>query len=79
MFPTPAPFHTQRIRCTSGNLYIYRYIYVIRLTSAAVVPFLGAPACDWWHGVPQLFWRDGNVRVALPGSCARVELVPVEI
>lgn len=43
------------------------------------IGFAGWLACDWWHGVPQLFWQDAYSPDALPGSCARVELLPVAI
>lgn len=39
--------------------------------------FAGWLACDWWHGVPQLFWLflyDGE---PLPSSCVQVDLLPV--
>lgn len=35
-------------------------------------------ACDWWHGVPQLFWK-AAIDVTLPDSCAMVELVPAGV
>lgn len=41
--------------------------------------FHGWLACDWWHGVPQLFWEflyDGE---PLPSSCAEVDLLPVAV
>ena len=31
-------------------------------------------ACDWWHGVPQLFWMYYFSDVKFPSSCAKVEL-----
>lgn len=34
-------------------------------------------ACDWFHGVPQLFWisfYDGDL---FPSTCAQVDLLPV--
>jgi hypothetical protein len=31
-------------------------------------------ACDWWHGVPQLFWQYYFRDITLPSSCAKVEL-----
>ena len=38
--------------------------------------------CDWWHGVPQLFWKnifyDTEVNV-FPSSCASVNLVAVQV
>ena len=36
-------------------------------------------ACDWWHGVPQLFWEFFFVPTGIPSSCAQVELVPVAV
>lgn len=34
-------------------------------------------ACDWWHGVPQLFWVFFTAPSGVPSSCAPVQLVPV--
>ncbi|KAM0794290.1 hypothetical protein BDR22DRAFT_712883 [Usnea florida] len=34
-------------------------------------------ACDWWHGVPQLFWVFSTTPSGVPSSCAPVELLPV--
>ena len=39
-------------------------------------------ACDWWHGVPQLFWKNVFYETELnelPSSCASVNLVAVEL
>ena len=30
--------------------------------------------CDWWHGVPQLFWKYKTYDYPLPTNCALVEL-----
>ena len=40
-------------------------------------PFNGWIACDWWHGVPQLFAQTGDLRGNLPSSCSRVDLYAV--
>ena len=32
-------------------------------------------ACDWVHGVSQLFWLSAGKAVAVPSNCAKVELV----
>ncbi|EXJ93422.1 hypothetical protein A1O1_01814 [Capronia coronata CBS 617.96] len=36
-------------------------------------------ACDWWHGVPQLFQLNGYSYGPLPSSCSKVQLLPVAI
>lgn len=36
-------------------------------------------ACDWWHGVPQLFWLYYGHDVALPSSCAQVALYTASV
>lgn len=36
-------------------------------------------ACDWFHGVPQLFWKNAGYSVAIPASCANIHLVRVPI
>ncbi|OAP61616.1 hypothetical protein AYL99_03819 [Fonsecaea erecta] len=36
-------------------------------------------ACDWWHGVPQLFQANGYPYGPLPNSCSKVELQPVAV
>ncbi|KAF6235745.1 hypothetical protein HO173_005940 [Letharia columbiana] len=41
--------------------------------------FVGWLACDWWHGVPQLFWEFFFVPTGIPSSCAQVELHPVAV
>lgn len=41
--------------------------------------FVGWLACDWWHGVPQLFWEYFLVPAGIPSSCAQVELFPVAV
>ena len=33
-------------------------------------------ACDWWYVEVQLFWKIGGGELALPCSCAEVELYP---
>ncbi|KAF7502973.1 hypothetical protein GJ744_004760 [Endocarpon pusillum] len=40
----------------------------------------GWMACDWIHGVPQLFWRYAYFAYPIPCSCADVtmELVPIQ-
>ncbi|KAF1990427.1 hypothetical protein K402DRAFT_417864 [Aulographum hederae CBS 113979] len=41
-------------------------------------PVLGWLVCDWWHGVPQLFWRNMGYdidRYPAPAGCADVTLV----
>lgn len=39
----------------------------------------GELACDWWRGQPQLMWRFFVSGIALPCSCAQVDLVRDEI
>ncbi|KFY45689.1 hypothetical protein V495_02847 [Pseudogymnoascus sp. VKM F-4514 (FW-929)] len=41
--------------------------------------FRGWLACDWYHGVPQLFWQYYYEDTKLPSSCAKVELHPVDL
>jgi len=41
--------------------------------------FGGWLACDWWHGVPQLFWLDAYYHFAVPASCSKVDLIPVAV
>jgi hypothetical protein len=41
--------------------------------------FGGWLVCDWWHGVPQLFFRLGYYSTPAPSSCADVYLKPVFI
>ena len=36
-------------------------------------------ACDWWHGLPQLFWEFFFEETGIPSSCAQVQLVPVAV
>ncbi|CAF9924306.1 hypothetical protein IMSHALPRED_006146 [Imshaugia aleurites] len=36
-------------------------------------------ACDWWHGVPQLFWVFSRHLTSIPSSCAIVELLPFAV
>ena len=36
-------------------------------------------ACDWWHGVPQLFWEFFFVPSGIPSACAQVQLFPVAV
>lgn len=38
--------------------------------------FGGWIVCDWWHGVPQLFFRISYYTTPAPSSCADVYLVP---
>ncbi|MDI1489153.1 MAG: hypothetical protein OHK93_008431 [Ramalina farinacea] len=41
--------------------------------------FAGWIVCDWWHGLPQLFWKYNFYEYLLPCSCAQVELHPVAV
>ncbi|MCJ1455477.1 hypothetical protein MMC28_005832 [Mycoblastus sanguinarius] len=41
--------------------------------------FDGWLACDWWHGVPQLFWLSIEYNDTLPSSCSQINLVPVAV
>ncbi|KAK4691532.1 hypothetical protein P7C71_g5489, partial [Lecanoromycetidae sp. Uapishka_2] len=41
--------------------------------------FAGWLACDWWHGLPQLFWSYVFYNYTLPSSCVQIELQPVAI
>ncbi|OBT62148.1 hypothetical protein VE03_08293 [Pseudogymnoascus sp. 23342-1-I1] len=41
--------------------------------------FQGWLACDWNHGVPQLFWQYYYTDTELPSSCAKVELRPADL
>ncbi|KAK0508166.1 hypothetical protein JMJ35_009250 [Cladonia borealis] len=41
--------------------------------------FNGWLACDWWHGVPQLFWNYVYYDYSIPSSCAEVDLIPVPV
>lgn len=41
--------------------------------------FAGWLACDWWHGIPQLFWVFFFVPTEFPSSCAQVQLFPVAV
>ena len=36
-------------------------------------------ACDWWHGVPQLFWKYYFDNYTIPSSCVEVDLYPVAV
>lgn len=38
--------------------------------------FGGWVICDWWHGVPQLFFRLSYYDLPLPFSCADINLLP---
>lgn len=41
--------------------------------------FGGWLVCDWWHGLPQLFFRIGSYKVKdypAPLSCADIDLIP---
>jgi len=38
--------------------------------------FGGWIVCDWWHGVPQLFFRLSSYDLPLPASCADIYLRP---
>ena len=52
---------------------------VVIRTKIAVCSFLLTRphiVCDWWHGVPQLFWRSDFSYFARPSSCAEVDLMP---
>ncbi|KAK6428420.1 hypothetical protein LTR95_015439 [Oleoguttula sp. CCFEE 5521] len=44
--------------------------------SADGYPFAGWMVCDWWHGVPQLFFRMQYYNDTTPASCADVYLCP---
>jgi len=41
--------------------------------------FGGWLACDWWHGLPQLFWLDSFYDDPIPSSCSQVYLLPQDI
>ncbi|KAF6226008.1 hypothetical protein HO173_012598 [Letharia columbiana] len=41
--------------------------------------FSGWLVCDWWHGVPQLFWKFFANSNQFPSSCAQVDLLPVAV
>lgn len=43
--------------------------------------FGGWLACDWWHDVPQLFWRlqYNKVNRNISANCAAIDLVPVYV
>ncbi|KAM0797564.1 hypothetical protein BDR22DRAFT_862737 [Usnea florida] len=41
--------------------------------------FAGWLACDWWHGVPQLFWKYFYFGTDIPSSCAEIDLLPVPV
>ncbi len=49
----------------------------LRLWTGCRLTFVNRVACDWWHGVPQLFWQYAYLPETLPRSCAKVELLPV--
>ena len=36
-------------------------------------------ACDWFHGIPQLFWTKAYDRPRYPSSCSPVDLLPVAV
>lgn len=36
-------------------------------------------ACDWWHGLPQLFWLSEFYSNPIPSSCVNIELLPVAV
>ena len=36
-------------------------------------------ACNWWHGIPQLFWKPAYYDAKYPSSCSEVDLFPVAI
>jgi hypothetical protein len=42
----------------------------------AIDSFSGWIICDWWHGVPQLFFRLASYDLPLPASCAEIYLRP---
>lgn len=42
----------------------------------ALDAFGGWIVCDWWHGVPQLFFRLSSYDLPLPASCADIYLRP---
>ncbi|KAI9849513.1 MAG: hypothetical protein M1837_004133 [Sclerophora amabilis] len=46
----------------------------ISLTSNSTY-FAGWLACNWWLGVPQLFWKLSFYHYEIPGSCANVTLL----
>lgn len=35
--------------------------------------------CDWWHGLPQLFWTYFYPPSVFPSTCAQVDLLPVAV
>ncbi|KAI9762690.1 MAG: hypothetical protein M4579_000308 [Chaenotheca gracillima] len=37
--------------------------------------FAGWLVCDWWHGVPQLFWQLPYYDIAHPSTCSNITLV----
>lgn len=43
-------------------------------TTAKDNEFSGWLACNWWHGVPQLFWRNAHQYSPATSSCAEIEL-----
>jgi len=41
--------------------------------------FGGWLACDWWHGLPQLFWIVSYRQPIFPSSCSKVNLEPEDL
>jgi len=41
--------------------------------------FGGWLACDWFHGLPQLFWLNAYYNDTIPVSCSTVDLITVPV
>lgn len=66
--PDGLVFHSSSLNPSNWTVISSRYIY------NCADPFI--LACDWSHGVPQLFYQYSYTKYTLPDSCAVVALFP---
>jgi len=63
-----------------GGFYIngtglqYTTDVAFNTTTASDNEFGGWMACNWWHGLPQLFWRSSFYDIPATANCADIDL-----
>ena len=73
--PSPFPYPPSPLLHHSSSDYMYPFlspsVYAVAQIFAADIINV---ACDWFHGLPQLFWKVAYVGYNI-STCARVQLV----
>ena len=72
-----APVGWEFVSINAGYATSGLFINGTQLQWTAYDSFGGWLVCDWWHGIPQLFWKVDYLNYPV-SSCAAVELITEE-